>query len=120
MPRFSLNLDKIRISCQEKKLELVVESASFFKCPDGKFQHWEKPELLEHLSSGKVWVSRGNNYRLDFQILINDRKCSQNVIDRLGNHVRNLPVGLLAVLFSYGDNTKYLVAVVSSLNGAQA
>jgi hypothetical protein len=106
MPGFSLKLDKVRISCREKKIQLSVESSAFFNCSDGSFHSLGRLELLELLSSGRVWVSRGNNYRLDFQVLFNGQRCPQNVTEILGYHIRNAPVGPLAKFLGYGESTK--------------
>jgi hypothetical protein len=116
MAGFSLKLDKVRLSCPEKKIQLSVESSAFFNCSDGSFHSLGRVELLELLSSGKVWVSRGNNYRLNFQILLNGQQCPQNGTKILGNHVRNAPVGPL--VWGTEKVLKVRAVMVSSLDGS--
>ncbi len=96
MSAFSLSLDKIQIKSAVEKLNLSVATSVSFVCSDSNIKSLDFSQLSKLLSSGKVWVSRGNGCRLNFTVRLDGRPLEQldreRVIEDFGQYVRNARV----------------------------
>lgn len=96
MSAISLTLDPLRITSSDEGLELSVDSLLSFECSEGGPQSVASVKLLDLLYSGRVWVSRGRGYRLNFTILFDgqrlDSLSTKNTIGDFAEYLRDAPV----------------------------
>jgi hypothetical protein len=66
------------------------------------FDTLSNSELIERLTSGTVWVSRGAGYRVDFVVSENGQPLlDHDVSEKIGRYLQAAPVRL----FNYGIET---------------
>jgi hypothetical protein len=96
MSAISLTLDPLRITSSDEGLELSVDSLLSFEGSEEGSQSLASVKLLDLLYSGKVWVSRGCGYRLNFTILFDGQRLDspsiKNTIRDFAQYLRDAPV----------------------------
>lgn len=96
MSAVSLTLDPLRIVSSDDGLELSVDSSLSFECPNEGSQSLATVDLLDLLYSGRVWVSRGRGYKLNFTVLFDGQQLdSPSINDGIGDfaqYLRDAPV----------------------------
>ena len=96
MSTISLTLDPLRVASSDEGLGLSIDSVLSFECSEEGSQSLASAELLDLLYSGKVWVSRGRGYRLNFTILFDGQQLYspsvKNIIEDFAQYLRDAPV----------------------------
>src|SRR4051812_2604689 len=96
MSAISLTLDPLQITSSEEGLELFVASSLSFECSEKGSHPLANVKLPDLLYSGKVWVSRGRGYKLNFTVLFNGEQLdwvkSKNTIEDLAQYLQDAPV----------------------------
>jgi hypothetical protein len=106
MSVFSIKLDKLQLISSAERLELSVDASLSLTSSHGNFQTLSSTQLLDLLSSGKVWVYRGKGCCMTFTILQNgsriDKGCNGKVVEDLGHYLQKAPVSS-GTLYDWGS-----------------
>lgn len=97
MPLKVLKLDAIDLIYPSGGLKLSLTTKAYIKLLSGKLASLNEQNLLETLSSGKIWISRGRACRLDFCILLDgqpvDGRKRAWLLETLGYYLCDAHVG---------------------------
>lgn len=104
MPAVSLILDKLKLAYPAEKLSLSLDSSISLRCPNDSVCSLDLTQLLGLISSGKVWVTRGNGCRFDFTIHCEGQYCDElsmkSIIEDLSHYIRDAPVSSSAIFYT--------------------
>ncbi|ESZ97131.1 hypothetical protein SBOR_2489 [Sclerotinia borealis F-4128] len=86
-----ISFGPLALSSPSDKLSLNVEYEVAVRLPSGKLEALPIGECLDALSSGEVWVSRGNSCRIEFNITLDGKALVDNdndhIIELLGRFI---------------------------------
>ena len=96
----SLELARFSLTMKSEKLKVEVVSTVDIKFPSGWNLCRDDASILDALTSGHVWASRGSRCRVQMEFFLNSKPLDQNfkiaLLDALGYHLCDAQVSLNA------------------------
>jgi hypothetical protein len=98
-----LELDDLRLTSVQDKLQLSIRTFATFQVPT-TISLFDDGEIVKALTSGHIWVSRGAGFRLDIRVSTDgkliDRSTSLHLLEGIGYTLRDAPVSWCVLLLS--------------------
>jgi hypothetical protein len=91
----TLEFDRLQLRSTQDKWELSVVTSATFRTPRA-LSSLDDANTVKALTSGNIWVSRGNGCRIDFQISIEGKLVDKgkylHLLETIGHRVRDAKV----------------------------